>query len=72
MKISIGTGRLRLKFFVGTGFALYIINRKLKKESDVELPVKEIKKLLKRYKCANGSLTLADIESKDARILIKL
>ena len=77
MKLSLDYKRLHLRFFCGTGFALFILRRKVAKENpedakNVKSAVKEIKKLLKDYKRKNGALNLVEIESEGTRITIRV
>ena len=75
MKFALDYKKLHLRFVFGTGFALYVMGKRLKKDYpdvDVKPLIKQIKKSLKSYKRANGALTLVEIESKETRILIKL
>lgn len=81
MKIVIDHNRVHLRFLFGTGFVLFVLRKVMgKKDREVAQEMKpicrEIKKLLKEYKKANGSLTLVDISGTDedgkSKICIKL
>lgn len=81
MKLAFDHKKIHLRFIFGTGFILFVLRKVLGKndrEAAQELkPIcREIKKLLKEYKKANGSLTLVDISGTDedgkSKICIKL
>lgn len=75
MKLAFDYKKLHLRFIFGTGFTLYVMGKKFKKdnpEADVKPLIKDIKNSLKAYKRANGALTLVEIESDKTRIVIKL
>ena len=77
MKLAFDHKKLHLRFVFGTGFALYIAGKLLKKqhpEADFKPLIKQIKNSLKNYKRANGALTLVEIESQSDKthIVIKL
>lgn len=79
MKISIDYKRAHLRFIFGTGFVLFVLRKVIgakDKEAAQEMkPIcKQIKKLLKEYKKANGPFNFVEIEDgKDkTRIVIKV
>ena len=77
MKLAFDHKKLHLRFIFGTGLALSIAGKLLKKEcpeADFKPLIKEIKNRLKNYKRANGALTLVEIvsQSDNTRITIKL
>ena len=78
MKIALACKKLHLRFIFGTGFVLFVLRKAIKKynkEAAGELKsiCREIKKLLKDYKQANGPFNILEIEdSKNTRIVIKI
>lgn len=78
MKIAIDCKRLHLRFLFGNGFVLFVLRKAIKrkdKEAAKEMkPVcRQIKKLLKQYRRANGPFNLIEIEDKGkTRIVIKI
>lgn len=77
MKLALDRKKLHLRFVCGTGFALYLITRGMKKDSPdkaekIKSIAKQAKKLLKDFKRKNGAINLVEVESKDTRIRIRI
>lgn len=77
MKLALDYKRLHLRFFCSTGFALFILRKKIARDNGedarkLKSDGKQIKKLLKDYKQKNGAFNLVEIESDGIRITIKV
>lgn len=77
MKLALDYKKLHLRFLLGTGIAVVAIKRVIKNHagddaSDIKVPGRQIKRLLKDYKRKNGPLTLLEIESNGTKIKLKL
>ena len=77
MKLAIDYKKLHLRFFCGTGLALFIFTRRVKRESPgdaekIKTTARQVKRLLKDYRRKNGPFNLVEIESEGTRITIRL
>lgn len=77
MKLALDHKKLHLRFIFGTGIILFIVTKIIKRENPetaktVKSLGRDIRKILKNYKRAYGTLKLVEIESADTRICIKL
>lgn len=78
MKFALDYKKLHLRFVFGMGFIMFIVIRAVKRKDPAAAKAlkplcRDIKKLLKEYKRANGAFSLVEIESSDkTHILIKL
>lgn len=77
MKFALDRKRLHLRFFFGMGFALFILRKIIERKNpdsaqNVKSIGKQLKRLLKGYKRANGALNLVEIESEGTRIIVRI
>lgn len=77
MKIAVRYKKLRLYFFFGFGFVLFVLGKLIKRKDpaaaqEIKRLGRQIKKLLKDYKRRNGSFNLLEVESDGSCITVKL